>query len=82
MHPAYGLSSWFRTAVGFDRVTPMLNNSVQYADRDLSYLPYNIEQSGEDDYRVTMAVQDSGQRCRCRRARKHLDRDWTGKKTN
>lgn len=56
MRTAYDLSPLFRTAVGFDRVTRMLNNSAQYADSDLSYPPYNIEQSGEDDYRVTMAV--------------------------
>ena len=56
MGTAYDFSPLFRTAVGFDRITRMLNNSVQYADNDLSYPPYNIEQSGEDDYRVTMAV--------------------------
>ncbi|MDA0230624.1 MAG: Hsp20 family protein [Proteobacteria bacterium] len=56
MRSAYDLSPLFRTAVGFDRVTRMLNNSAQYADSDISYPPYNIEQSGEDDYRVTMAV--------------------------
>jgi molecular chaperone IbpA len=56
MRTAYDLSPLFRTAVGFDRVNRMLNSSAQYADSDLSYPPYNIEQSGEDDYRVTMAV--------------------------
>ena len=60
MRTAYNLSPLFGTAVGFDRVTPMLKNSVQYADRDLSYPPYNIEQSGEDDYRITMAVAGFG----------------------
>ena len=60
MHPAYELSPLLRRAVGFDRVTPMLNNSVQFADRDLSYPPDNIEQSGEDDYRVTMAIAGFG----------------------
>ena len=56
MRTAYDFSPLFRTAVGFDRITRMLNNSVQYADNALSYPPYNIEQSGEDDYRITMAV--------------------------
>ena len=60
MRTAYNLSPLFGTAVGFDRVTPMLKNSVQYADRGLSYPPYNIEQSGEDDYRITMAVAGFG----------------------
>ena len=56
MRTAYDFSPLFRTAVGFDRITRMLNNSVQYADNDLSYPPYNIEQRDEDHYRVTMAV--------------------------
>ena len=60
MYPAYELSPLLLTAVGFDRVTPMLNNSVQFADRDLSYPPDNIKQSGEDDYRVAMAVAGFG----------------------
>jgi molecular chaperone IbpA len=60
MRTAYDFSPLFRTAVGFDRVTPMLNNSVKYANRDFSYPPYNIEQSGEDNYRITMAVAGFG----------------------
>jgi molecular chaperone IbpA len=56
MRTAYDFSPLFRTAVGFDRITRMLNNSAQYADGDLSYPPYDIEQLGEDHYRVTMAV--------------------------
>lgn len=56
MRTAYDFSPLFRTAVGFDRITRILNNSAQYADRDLSYPPYNIEQNGKDDYHVTMAV--------------------------
>ena len=38
----------------------MLNKSVQYTDGDLSYASYDIEQSGEDNYRVTMAVTEFG----------------------
>ncbi len=56
MRTTYDFSPLFRTAVGFDRITRMLNNSAQYADGDLSYPPYDIEQKGEDHYRVTMAV--------------------------
>ncbi|MDP6589115.1 MAG: Hsp20 family protein [Alphaproteobacteria bacterium] len=60
MRTAYDFSPLFRTAVGFDRITRMLNNSAQYADGDLSYPPYDIEQKGEDHYRVTMAVAGFG----------------------
>jgi len=54
-----GTSNWgftFRTAVGFDRLTRMLDSAAQYSDGDLSYPPYNIEQADDDHYRVTMAV--------------------------
>ena len=56
MRTAYDFSPLFRTAVGFDRITRMLNASAQNADNDLSYPPYDIEQKNEDHYRVTMAV--------------------------
>lgn len=56
MRTTYDFSPLFRTAVGFDRLTRILNNSAQHAENDLSYPPYDIEQNGEDQYRVTMAV--------------------------
>ena len=52
----YDFSPLFRTAVGFDRLTRMLDSAAQYSDGDLSYPPYNIEQTDSDHYRVTMAV--------------------------
>ena len=60
MRTAYDLSPLFRTAVGFDRVTSMLNSSAQYTDSDPSYPPYNNRASGEDEYLVTMAVAGFG----------------------
>jgi len=52
----FDFSPLFRTAVGFDRLTRMLDSAAQYSDGDLSYPPYNIEQTDDDRYRVTMAV--------------------------
>ena len=52
----FDFSPLFRTAVGFDRLTRMLDSAAQYSDGDLSYPPYNIEQTDDDHYRVTMAV--------------------------
>lgn len=49
------LAPLFRTAIGFDRLT----NSLLDAAQDVaspSYPPYNIEVTGDDTYRVTMAV--------------------------
>ena len=52
----FDFSPLFRTAVGFDRLTRMLDSAAQYSDGDLSYPPYNIEQTDDDHYSVTMAV--------------------------
>ena len=51
------LNPLFRTAIGFDRLARMLD-SAQSAD--VSYPPYNIERTGEDSYRLTMAVAGFG----------------------
>lgn len=45
-------SPFFRTTVGFDR----LLNRLEAAEGVPGYPPYNIEQSDENNYRVTVAV--------------------------
>ena len=45
----------YRSAIGFDRLARMLNNSMRN-DSQPSYPPYNIEIAGENAYRITMAV--------------------------
>ena len=45
----------FRTAIGFDRLARMVDAASANADAQ-SYPPYNIEKTGEDTYRLTMAV--------------------------
>jgi len=51
----YDLSPLYRSTVGFDRLFTMLD---QYAGVEASptYPPYNIERTGENDYRITVAV--------------------------
>src|SRR4051794_8894899 len=48
-------SPLFRTAIGFDRMA-RLASSAQEATNAQSYPPYNIERTGDDSYRLTMAV--------------------------
>jgi len=43
----------FRTAIGFDRLARLMDSA---ASEGASYPPYNIEKTGEDSYRLTMAV--------------------------
>jgi molecular chaperone IbpA len=49
----------FRTAIGFDRLARLVDSAQAGADTP-SYPPYNIERTGEDSYRLTMAVAGFG----------------------
>jgi molecular chaperone IbpA len=55
----YDFSPLFRTAIGFDRLTRLLDNAQAAAEAP-SYPPYNIEKTGDDSYRLTMAVAGFG----------------------
>lgn len=53
---SYDLSPLFRSTVGFDRVTRLLESALNGEDGGSAYPPYNIEKLGDDQYRITMAV--------------------------
>ena len=53
----YDFAPLFRTAIGFDRLARLMDNAMS---ADVSYPPYNIEKTGEDSYRLTMAVAGFG----------------------
>lgn len=57
----YDLSPLFRSTVGFDRMTRLLDAATRLDDSALSYPPYNIEKTGENAYRITMAVAGFGE---------------------
>lgn len=46
----------YRSTVGFDRMFSMLDSLTSGETGASSYPPYNIERTGEDAYRITMAV--------------------------
>jgi molecular chaperone IbpA len=46
---------YFRSTVGFDRMFDLLEN-LPSRDADDAYPPYNIEKTGDDTYRIVMAV--------------------------
>ncbi|MFB9952462.1 Hsp20 family protein [Rhizobium puerariae] len=48
-------SPLYRSTVGFDRLFNLLDSRGP-ADQTPSYPPYNIERTGENTYRITMAV--------------------------
>ena len=49
------LTPLYRSTVGFDRLFNMLDGIVNGGDAP-TYPPYNIERTGENAYRITMAV--------------------------
>ena len=51
----YDLSPLYRSTVGFDRLFTMLDQAAS-ADPTTGYPPYNIERTGELEYRITVAV--------------------------
>ena len=55
----YDLSPLYRSTVGFDRLFNMLDSSGGETNGQ-TYPPYNIERTGENAYRVTMAVAGFG----------------------
>ncbi len=52
---AFDFAPLFRTAIGFDRLARLADTAAAGAEAS-SYPPYNIEKTGEDSYRLVMAV--------------------------
>ena len=49
----YDFAPLFRTAIGFDRLARLVDTLPQDA---ASYPPYNIEKTGDESYRLSLAV--------------------------
>lgn len=56
----FDFSPLYRSAIGFDRMANMLDNLSRAEQSQPSYPPYNIELTGEDQYRISMAVAGFG----------------------
>src|SRR6516225_12125220 len=52
----FDFSPLFRSTIGFDRLTRLVDAASRVDTAALAYPPYNIEKTGEDAYRLTMAV--------------------------
>jgi molecular chaperone IbpA len=48
-------TSLWRSTVGFDRLFDLLDESARWTSED-NYPPYNIERTGDDQYRVSLAL--------------------------
>ncbi len=56
----FDLTPLYRSTVGFDRLFSMLDQGSGF-DAAPGYPPYNIERTGENDYRITVAVAGFGE---------------------
>jgi molecular chaperone IbpA len=52
----FDLAPLYRSTVGFDRLFNLLDQAGGAFESAPSYPPYNIERTGENDYRITVAV--------------------------
>ena len=53
---SFDLTPLFRSSVGYDRLSRLMDSALRVDEAQLAYPPYNIEQASEDSYRITMAV--------------------------
>jgi molecular chaperone IbpA len=53
---AYDLSPLYRSTVGFDRLFALLDQMSAPSEAAPTYPPYNIEKTGENAYRISIAV--------------------------
>ena len=54
----FDLTPFYRSTIGFDRLFSLLD---QVSDAAPGYPPYNIERTGENHYRITVAVAGFGE---------------------
>lgn len=52
----YDLAPLFRSTIGFDNLSRLLDSAMKMDEVLPSYPPYNIEKRSDDSYRISMAV--------------------------
>lgn len=52
----YDLSPLFRSGIGFDHLSNLLDTAFKLDERGPAYPPYNIAKVTDDEYEITMAV--------------------------
>ena len=57
----FDLTPLYRSTVGFDRFAGVLDQLMAGDAPQPSYPPYNIEKTGDDSYRITVAVAGFGE---------------------
>lgn len=57
----FDLSPLYRSTVGFDRMAGLMDQLMAGDAPQPSYPPYNIEKTGDDSYRISVAVAGFGE---------------------
>ena len=57
----FDLSPLYRSTVGFDRMASVMDQLLATETAQPSYPPYNIEKTGDDAYRISIAVAGFGE---------------------
>jgi molecular chaperone IbpA len=57
----FDLTPLYRSTVGFDRLASILDQVMTADPAQNAYPPYNIEKTGDDAYRITVAVAGFGE---------------------
>lgn len=57
----FDLSPLYRSTVGFDRMATLMDQLMAGDTPQPSYPPYNIEKTGDDAYRISVAVAGFGE---------------------
>jgi len=55
MRTAYDFSPLYRSMIGVDRMADLIDNAMRH-EGDHGYPPYDIEKTGEDSYRISLAA--------------------------
>jgi len=53
---SFDLTPLFRSTIGFDRFSDLIDTAMRTEDNTPSYPPYNIEKLSDDTYRIAVAV--------------------------
>lgn len=59
MRTTFDFAPLWRSTIGFDHLAGLVDSALRQAGED-NYPPYNIERSGEDHYRISLAVAGFG----------------------
>jgi molecular chaperone IbpA len=59
MRTTFDFAPLWRSTIGFDHLADLVDSTLRQTTED-NYPPYNIERSGEDHYRISLAVAGFG----------------------